>query len=191
DGIVRGLYRFRDAPAIENGGGHAGPPRVTLLGSGSIMQQVLRAQDLLAERFGVAAEVWSAPSYQLLRADALDADHWNALHPTDKPRTPYVTQVLAEAAAAGPVVAASDYVKAVPDQISRWVPGPWRSLGTDGFGRSDTRENLRRFFGVDAAHIAFAALAELARCGRLEPAAVSVAVGELELDPEAPHSLTA
>ena len=154
------------------------------------MQQVLRAQTLLAERFGVAADVWSAPSYQLLRRDALEADHWNRLHPQEHPRVPYVTRALSEAASAGPIVAASDYIKAVPDQIARWVPGAWRSLGTDGFGRSDTRAALRRFFGVDAEHIALATLAELARCGQFEPGAVSAAVRELGVDPEAPDPLT-
>jgi pyruvate dehydrogenase E1 component len=138
----------------------------------------------------VAAEVWSAPSYQLLRRDALEADRWSRLHPADRPRVPYVTEALTEAASSGPIVAASDYIKAVPDQVARWVPGSWRSLGTDGFGRSDTRPALRRFFGVDAEQITLTTLAELARCGQLEPATVSAAYEELGVDPEAPDPVT-
>ena len=190
--VVRGLYRFREAPALDGSSRPGGALRATLLGSGAIMQQVLRAQALLAERFGIAAEVWSAPSYQLLRADALEAERWNRLHPAEQPRTPFVTEALSEAGTRGPIVAASDWVKAVPDQIARWVPGGWwRVLGTDGFGRSDTRQALRRFFEVDAEHITVAVLSELARCGQLEPAAVTQAIGDLGLDPDAPHPLTA
>jgi pyruvate dehydrogenase E1 component len=185
DGIVRGLYRFREAPAPE-GGARA---RATLLGSGSIMQQVLRAQGLLAERYGVAADVWSATSYQQLRADALAAERWNRLHPGEARRVPYVTAALSEAGAAGPIVAASDYVAAVPDQVARWIPGAWTSLGTDGFGRSDTREALRRFFEVDAEHIAVATLATLAQAERIDLALVKSAMTELRVDPEAPFSL--
>jgi pyruvate dehydrogenase E1 component len=191
DGVIRGLYRFREAPELESGKGRAGL-RATLLGSGSIMQQVLRAQGLLAERFGVAAEVWSAPSYQLLRNEALDAERWNRLHPSEQPRVPFVTEALSEAGGRGPIVAASDYLKAWPDLIARWVPGgSWRSLGTDGFGRSDTRAALRRFFEVEAESITLAVLAELARCGQLEPERVVKATADLGLDPEAPHALTA
>ncbi|CAN5407845.1 pyruvate dehydrogenase (acetyl-transferring), homodimeric type [soil metagenome] len=191
EGIVRGLYRFREAPEVKGADGGRESLQATLLGSGSIMQQVLRAQELLAERFDVAAEVWSAPSYQLLRNEALEVERWNRLHPADEPRVPYVTQQLGDAAARGPVVAASDYMKAVADQIGRWVPGgSWLSLGTDGFGRSDTRAALRRFFEVDAEHIAVAVLAELARCGQLEHERAAAAIEELGVDPEAPFALT-
>ncbi|HSH21875.1 MAG TPA: pyruvate dehydrogenase (acetyl-transferring), homodimeric type [Candidatus Caenarcaniphilales bacterium] len=189
--IVRGLYLFREAPELPSQDGR-GALRAALLGGGSIMQQTLRAQTLLAEKFGVAADVWSAPSYQLLRNEALEVDRWNRLHPAEEPRTPLVTQLLREPAEQGPIVAASDYVTAWPDMISRWVPGGWwRSLGTDGFGRSDTREALRRFFEVDAEHIAAAVLAELARCGRLEPEQVRAGIADLGLDPEAPFALYA
>jgi pyruvate dehydrogenase E1 component len=188
-GVLRGLYPFRKAPEVK-GVDRRGPLRATLLGSGSIMQQVLKAQAILAERFGVAADVWSAPSYQLLRNDALEVEHWNRHHPTEQPRVPFVTEALAEAAGVGPIVAATDFVKAVPDQVSRWIPGgSWRSLGTDGFGRSDTREALRRFFEVDADHIAFAVLTELGRCGQLEAAAVAQAMEHLGIDADAPFSL--
>ena len=183
--IVGGLYRFAPPPKVAKGA-----PRATLLGSGSIMQQVLRAQALLAERFGVAAEVWSAPSYQRVRAEALAVERWNRLHPDQPRRTPFVTTALTAAASAGPIVAAGDWVKGVPDQIARWVPGDsWVSLGTDGFGRSDTREALRRLFGIDTEHIAAAVLSELARTARMEPAAAASAIADLGIDPEAADPL--
>src|SRR5688572_22451739 len=156
--IVRGLYRFRAGRTTD-----AAAPRATVLASGVIMQQALAAQDLLAERFGVAVDIWSAPSFQLLRNEAMEVEHWNMRHPGTEARVPLVTQLLSEPAAAGPVIAVSDWIAAWPDMVSRWVPTPrWRSLGTDGFGRSDTRESLRRFFGIDAPHIALAVIAELA-----------------------------
>ena len=183
DGILRGLYLFRAGGAPAAGG--SGGTRVRLLGSGVILREVLRAQEMLAERFGVAADVWSATSYQQLRNEALTVERWNRLHPLEPPRVPYVTRALA--GYAGPVVAATDYMKAVPDMVARWVPGPFTPLGTDGFGRSDTRAALRRFFEVDAEHIAVAALAALAREGRIEPAAVAGAIRDLGLDPDAPE----
>jgi pyruvate dehydrogenase E1 component len=188
DDIAGGLYRFKPAPDGVGTDGRA-PLRATLLAGGSIMQQALRAQQLLAER-GVAAEVWSALSYQLLRNDALEADHWNRNHPDAAPRTPRVTELLREPAEQGPIVAVSDFITAWPDMISRWVPGGWwRTLGTDGFGRSDTREALRRFFEIDAEHIAATTLAELARCGRLDGHDAKRMIEELGIDPEAPFAL--
>ncbi|HUG47500.1 MAG TPA: pyruvate dehydrogenase (acetyl-transferring), homodimeric type [Candidatus Limnocylindria bacterium] len=187
--ILRGLYRFSEAPKVKGGNGRA-PLRATLLGGGSIMLQALRAQELLADKFGVAAEVWSAPSYQLLRNEALEADRYNRLHPDEAPRAPLVTELLREPAEQGPIIAVSDYLTAWPDLVARWIPGGWwRSLGTDGFGRSDTREALRRFFEIDAEHVAAAALAELARCGRIDGRQAEKAIGELGLDPQAPFSL--
>jgi pyruvate dehydrogenase E1 component len=183
DGILRGLYRFRAGGAPAAGG--SGELRVQLLGSGVILREALRAQELLAERFGVAADVWSATSYQQLRNEALSVERWNRLHPLDTPRVPYVTRVLE--GAAGPVIAASDFMKAVPDMVARWVPGSFTPLGTDGFGRSDTRAALRRFFEVDAEHIAVAALAALAREGKVKPETVAGAIKDLGLDPEAPE----
>ena len=139
---------------------------------------------------GVAAEVWSALSYQLLRNEALEADRWNRLHPDTEARVPLVTSLLREPAEQGPIIAVSDYVTAWPDMIARWVPGGWwRSLGTDGYGRSDTREALRRFFEIDAEHVAAATLAELARCGRIDPREAKRHIEELGLDPEAPFAL--
>jgi pyruvate dehydrogenase E1 component len=174
DGIIKGLYRFREA-------GNDVKQRVQLLGSGTILQQALRAQELLAE-FDVAADVWSATSYQQLRVDALEVERFNRLHPDQPPRTPYVTRALENAQ--GPVIAVSDSIKAVPDQVARWVPAPFQVLGTDGFGRSDHRDALRRHFEIDAEHIAVAALAALARAGEIKPEVVSEAIARFGIDPE-------
>ncbi|HUR01667.1 MAG TPA: pyruvate dehydrogenase (acetyl-transferring), homodimeric type, partial [Nonomuraea sp.] len=177
EGILRGLYRFRTAPDL-------GPdaPAVRLLGSGSILQQVVAAADLLKEQFGVAAEVWSAPSFSLLRRDGLEAERWNRFHPDEPARVPYVSEQLPDDGR--PIVAATDWIKAVPDMISRWLPRSYVSLGTDGFGRSDNRDDLRSLFEVDASHIAAAALVELARCGALTTARAAEAIRELGIDPE-------
>ena len=173
EGILRGLYRFREAD-------REGKHRAQLLGSGSIMTQVLRAQEMLLEDHDVAADVWSATSYSVLRADALEAERFNRLHPDEAPRQAYVNSCLEPHE--GPVVAASDYMKAVPDQIARWVPAPFVSLGTDGFGRSDSRASLRRFFEVDAEHIVVATLSALARSGDVKPEQVTDAIQRYEID---------
>ena len=132
----------------------------------------------------MAADVWSAPSYQQLRFEALEVERWNRLHPEEAKRTPYVTKVLE--GAEGPVIAVTDSMKAVPDQISRWVPQPFLPLGTDGFGRSDTREALRRFFEVDAEHVTVAALSKLADLGEVKPEAVTEAIKKYDIDPDRP-----
>ena len=155
EGVLRGMYRLRRA----EGDG----PRAQVLASGVLVPHALDAADLLRDDWGVSADVWSVTSWNELRRDALACDEHGLLHPDDDPRTPYVTQALM--GTTGPVVAVSDWMRAVPDQISRWVPGDWASLGTDGFGRSDTRAALRRHFHVDAQTIATAVLRELARCG--------------------------
>jgi pyruvate dehydrogenase E1 component len=178
DGILRGLYRLAEAPV-------GSATRVQLLGSGAILNEVVAAQRLLAERWQVAADVWSVTSYKALRQDALEADRWNLLHPTEAPRTPYVTAQLAPTA--GPLVAASDYVKALPDLLAKWLPRPLISLGTDGFGRSDGRAALRDFFEVDARHIALAALAALARDGAIPATTVAQALVDLDIDPGRAH----
>jgi pyruvate dehydrogenase E1 component len=173
DGIVRGLYLFKQ--------GVEGRRRVTLLGSGPIILQALRAQATLQDRYDVAADVWSVTSYQLLRNDALEAERWTRLHPGERPRRPFVADQLG---GRGPVVAASDYIKAVPDQIARWAGQPFLPLGTDGFGRSDTREALRRHFEVDAEHITVAALHTLAQCEQFSPSDVAAAIRDLGIDPD-------
>jgi len=160
---------------------------VQLVGSGPLLNEALRAQGILAERFGVAADVWSATSYKELRREALECERWNRLHPSEEPRIPYVTRALG--GAPGPVVAVSDFLKLVPDQIARWVPQGLVALGTDGYGRSESRERLRRFFEIDAEHVALAALAELVRRGTVDRALAARAVAELGLDAEAPDPL--
>ncbi|HEX5824270.1 MAG TPA: pyruvate dehydrogenase (acetyl-transferring), homodimeric type, partial [Candidatus Limnocylindrales bacterium] len=176
EAIIRGLYRFAEAPDL---GRKA--QRARLVGSGAILQQVIAAQKLLAEKTGIAAEVYSAPSFPLLRRDALDAERWNRLHPAETARIPYVSTVLGPDG--GPIVAATDWMKAFPDMVSRWLPPYYASLGTDGFGRSDTREALRTLFEIDPPHIAAAAVTELGRCGALEPEKVARTVADLGVDP--------
>ena len=177
EGILRGIYRFAAAPDAGREA-HA----VRLVGSGAILGQVLEAQHILAERFGVAAEVYSAPSFPLLRRNALEVDRWNRLHPAATARVPYVAGVLG--ADGGPIVAASDWMKVIPQMVAPWVPATFVALGTDGFGRSDTRESLRAFFEIDAASIAAAAMAALARDGYVTPKAAAAAIKDLGIDPD-------
>ena len=138
--------------------------------------------------YGVAAELWSATSYKRLREEALAAERWNRLHPDAEPRTPLVTAKLADSA--GPVVAVTDFMRAVPDQVSRWVPGRYTCLGTDGFGRSDTREALRRFFEIDAGHVVVAVLSALAEDGQLDPEVAVKAAADHGIDRDAAPSWT-
>jgi pyruvate dehydrogenase E1 component len=156
---------------------------VQLLGSGTILREVLAGADLLAEDFGIAADVWSAPSFTELRRDGLAVERWNLLHPGEQPRRSWVEDCLAERR--GPVVAASDYMRTFADQIRQFVPGSYRVLGTDGFGRSDYRRNLRRFFEVDRHWVAVAALASLAAEGAVEQRTVADAIARYGIDPEA------
>ncbi len=175
-GILSGLHRIRscDAPDAER--------RVQLFGSGSILQRVLAAADLLAERWDVQADVWSATSYKELRTNGLGCDHWNRLHPAEEARVPYLRHTLRDAP--GPVVAATDYLKLVPDGIRPWLDRTAVTLGTDGYGRSDTREALRAHFEVDERFIALAALDALRIDGKMEAGAVREAMDALEIDPE-------
>jgi pyruvate dehydrogenase E1 component len=176
EGILRGMYKCCPAPIAGKGN------KVNLLGSGSILREALRAQGILAERFGIAADVWSVTSYKQLRRDALEVERWNMLHPTEPPRRSYVEQLLANEK--GVFIAATDYVKLLPEMINRWVPGGLYPLGTDGFGRSDNRPSLRRFFEVDAESIVVATLSRLAARGEVKPERVQQAIKELDLDPE-------
>ncbi|PIR15553.1 MAG: pyruvate dehydrogenase (acetyl-transferring), homodimeric type, partial [Elusimicrobia bacterium CG11_big_fil_rev_8_21_14_0_20_64_6] len=175
DGILKGLYRFQAGPA---GPAH----KAHLLGSGAILRETLRAQGILAERYGVSADVWSATSYRHVRTDALRTTRWNMLHPMEPARRAYVETLLG--AEQGAFVAVSDYMRIVPDQIAPWVPGGLTTLGTDGFGRSDTRANLRRFFEVDAELITIATLYALSQRGEVEPQVVAGAMKDLGVDPE-------
>jgi pyruvate dehydrogenase E1 component len=174
EGIVRGLYRLKAEPAP----GH----RVQILASGSAMIAALEAQALLLSDFRVSADVWSATSYKALREDALAVERWNRLHPEGPRRTAYVTDQLADTE--GPVVAVSDYMKAVPDQIGRFVGRPFLPLGTDGYGLSDTRAALRAHFEVDARHIVIGALHGLAEQGTIPSTSVADAIARYAIDPE-------
>jgi len=174
DGILRGLYRY--APATADGSG----PSAQILASGVALRSALAAQEKLAADWGVSADVWSATSWTELRRDALACGSFNMLNPGESSRVPYVTSALADAP--GPVVAVSDWIKAVPDQIARWVPGTYTSLGTDGFGFSDTRPAARRFFHVDAESITVAVLWELARSGAVDASLPGQAIAKYQLD---------
>jgi pyruvate dehydrogenase E1 component len=185
EGILRGMYKVRPAAGRgqkSDARGQRAGVRVQLLGSGSILRETLRAQEILAERFGVAADVWSVTSYKELRRDALEVERWNLLHPTAPLRRSYIERTLADEK--GPFIAASDYMKNVPEMIQRWIPGGVYALGTDGFGRSENRASLRRFFEVDAECIAVAALSRLAQRGDLKPTLVQKAIQELKIDPD-------
>jgi pyruvate dehydrogenase E1 component len=180
-GVIEGLYRWHPAP---DGNG----PEATILFSGTSWSAAVEARDILAEHYGIRASLWSATSYQQLRMQALEVQRWNRLHPMEPPRTPRVTELLGQSA--GPVVAVSDYMRAVPDQISRWIPDgrDYCSLGTDGFGRSDTREALRRFFETDAPHVVTAVLHTMAESGLIDGSRTKDAIERYDLDPDAAPS---
>jgi pyruvate dehydrogenase E1 component len=175
EGILKGLYKFKAGPEKK-------AHRAHIFGSGPILQEALRAQKILADDFDVSADVWSATSYKLLRNDALRAERWNMLHPSEPPKQPHLQKLLQNEK--GVFVAVSDYMKMVPDQIAPWVPGGLTTLGTDGFGRSDTRERLRRFFEVDAEFTVIATLYALAQKGQVERGVVQKAISKLGMDPE-------
>ena len=177
DGLLQGLYRFEEAPP---GRKHS----ATLLFSGSAQGAARDAARLLADEHDVAAELWSVTSYKRLRDEAMSADRHNLLHPKDPARVPYVTQKLA--ASSGPIVAITDFMRAVPDQVSRWMPADYSSLGTDGFGRSDTRERLREHFETTAEHLVVAVLWRLAEAGEIERRTVAEAIKQYGLETELP-----
>jgi pyruvate dehydrogenase E1 component len=175
EGILKGMYKFK--PSSKKNA----KLKAQLFGSGTILNEVLKAQEILEEDYKVSADVWSITSYKELRRDALDAERWNMLHPSEKAKSPYITQMLKDEK--GIFVAASDYVKALPDSISRWFPAPLMSLGTDGFGRSEGRAELRDFFEVDAKHIVLAALYALAQDKQIKIEQVEQAVKSLGINP--------
>jgi pyruvate dehydrogenase E1 component len=177
EGIVKGMYKLRAAP-------DKGEP-VVLFGSGTILREVEAAADYLEAEHGVAAEVWSITSYSELRRDGLDVERWNLRHPAEPPRTTVVASSLADSR--GPVIAASDYMCTVPDQIRQWVPGSFRVLGTDGYGRSDSRRALREYFEVNRDNIVVAALKSLADAGKLGPEVAAEAMATFGLDPDKPN----
>jgi pyruvate dehydrogenase E1 component len=177
EGIVRGIYLFQSGAKYKQ--------RVQLLGSGTILREVIAAAELLEKEFKVSADVWSVTSFNELRRDGLDAERWNTLHPQEKPRQSYVTEKLS--GQKGPVVAATDYIRAYADQIRPFMPANYRVLGTDGFGRSDMRSQLRKFFEVNRYYIAIAALKALADEGVINPEQVSQAIKKFKIDPEKPN----
>jgi pyruvate dehydrogenase E1 component len=184
EGILKGMYLLQDA-----GKPKKGELRVQLLGSGTILREAIAAAELLDKDFGVKADIWSCPSFTELRRDGFDVERYNRLHPEAEARKSYVEQCLE--GRSGPAIAATDYVRAYADQIRAFVPMRYTVLGTDGFGRSDTRANLRRFFEVDRYYIAHAAVAALAADGRMNAKDVARAVKEYRLDRDKPNPTTA
>jgi len=182
EGILKGMYKLK---AASNGKSKL---RAQLFGSGAILREVLKAQEILEEKYGVAADVWSVTSYKALYADGIEADRWNLLHPAEKPRVPFVSECLADAP--GVLVAASDYLKALPNLVSKWMPRRVASLGTDGFGRSESRDSLRNFFEVDARFIVLATLRELLSEGKIQASLVQKAIKDLEINADKADPLT-
>jgi pyruvate dehydrogenase E1 component len=202
DGILKGMYLVKGSKGSKGSSGSkgsgskgsgskgsgsigSGAPRAQLLGSGAILLEVLKAQELLESKFGVSADVWSVTSYTQLYRDAHEVERWNRLHAGETPRVPHITSCLDKTE--GVIVAASDYVKALPDSIDRWMPRSVVSLGTDGYGRSAGRASLRDFFEVDAKHIAFATLSELVKDGQITREALQAAMKELGINPDKPN----
>lgn len=175
-GIIKGLYKFRSLDVAKS------KHRVQLFGSGAIMTQVMQAQQILAERYKIASDLWSATSYTELFRDAQTVQRWNMLHPTEKPRQSYLDQLFQ--GVEGPFIAASDYVRGHTEQIRQYLPGDFYTLGTDGMGRSDTRKTLRRHFEVDAESVVIATLFQLSKQGKIKPEEVAKAIKELDFDPE-------
>ncbi len=176
EGIIKGLYRFKSREV------QGAKARVQLFGSGAILNSALAAQQLLAEKYQIASDVWSVTSYTQLRREAADCARWNMLHPTAKPRKSYLEQQLD--GIEGPFIAASDYVRALPEQLTQWIPGDYYVLGTDGMGRSETRQALRRHFEVDAESITIATLSRLSKSGVFSNEDVEQAIQELGFDPD-------
>jgi len=178
DGVLRGMYKFRGSgvksPKIKT--------KVHLLGSGSLLREALRAQEMLAEKYGVGADAWSVTSYKELRRDALACERWNRLHPAAPARKSHIEKLLAKET--GVFIAVSDYMKSLPELIQRWVPGGLTPLGTDGFGPSENRPALRRYFEVDGEFITLTALDQLAKHGDIKVDKVEKAIKELDIDPK-------
>ncbi len=184
-GILRGMYLFRKSSEAASGDSAL---RVQLLGSGTILREVIAAAEILDQDFGISSDIWSVTSFNELRREALDVTRWNMLHPSEPARLSYVANCLKDCT--GPVVAATDYMKIFADQIREFVPGRYKVLGTDGFGRSDTREKLRQFFEVDRYYVTIATLQALAEDGKISTEIVAQAIRKFGIDPDKPNPVT-
>ncbi|MDP7659931.1 MAG: pyruvate dehydrogenase (acetyl-transferring), homodimeric type, partial [Gammaproteobacteria bacterium] len=180
DGIVRGMYELK--------AGGQGKLRVQLFGAGAIIREVLTAAEILEQDYGVQADIWSVTSFSELRRDGMDCERWNMRHPGETPRNSYVSQCLATRS--GPFVVATDYMRIVADQIRTWIPGHYMVLGTDGYGRSDSRRALRDFFEVNACHIVLAALKALQDEGQIKVSVIEAAIDKLAIDVGKPNPVT-
>ena len=176
DGILKGMYKYKTS---SKGGGGV---KVTLLGSGAILNEAIKAQQILESEYNVSCDVWSVTSYKELYTDGLETDRWNMLHPAEKPKLCYVQRCFEKENTV--FVAASDYLKALPCSIAKWLPGRLAALGTDGYGRSDSRASLRDYFEVDGRFIALAALQALAADGKIEPEIPGKAIKDMDINPE-------
>jgi pyruvate dehydrogenase E1 component len=183
EGIIKGLYSFKKSEAQTK-------HRVQLLGSGTILREVIAASDLLMNDWGIASDIWSAPSFTLLARDGQDAERWNMLHPTDTPRVPYIAECLKDTA--GPIVVATDYMRTYAEQVRAFIPKDrsYKVLGTDGFGRSDSRAKLREFFEVNRYFVAIAALKTLADEGAISASVVAQAIEKYGINPNKPNPVT-
>ena len=184
EGIINGIYKLR---SVEGPGDQSQRPQ--LFGSGPILREVERAQAILNDKYGMGSDVWSVTSYTLLARDAAAAQRWNRLHPQEEPRKGYLATVLD--GVQGPVIASSDNVRLVADQVREWIPGSFTVLGTDGFGRSDSRENLRRHFEIGAENIVLATLEALSAQGLFDKTQLSRVLDDLGLDPNKDDPVTA
>ena len=180
EGILKGIYLYRE--------GGKGKVRAQLLGSGTILREVIAAADLLQDDYDIVADIWSVTSFNELRRDALAAERWNQLHPGETPKSSYLESTLD--GRSGPFVAATDYMKIIPDQVQRWVPGRYVTLGTDGYGRSDGRAALREFFEVDRHFIVVATLKALADEGMIDQETVAGAIRKYGIDPDRPDPVS-
>jgi pyruvate dehydrogenase E1 component len=185
EGIRKGMYRFSSKDVADS----KVAARPQLFGSGPILRHVVKAQEVLAEKYGVATDVWSITSYKELRREGLEAERWNLLHPDQPAKSCFVQDELAKEA--GPFIASSDYMRLVPEMIAKWVPGQYVILGTDGFGRSDSRESLRRHFEIDTEHVVYATLVGLLRDGKIGAEVVKQAIVDLKINPEKLNPLNA
>jgi pyruvate dehydrogenase E1 component len=185
-GILKGMYLLKEA-GVQDANSQA-KPVVQLMGSGTILREVIEAAQLLENDFGVSSDIWSVTSFSELRRDGIDCERWNMLHPEDQPRFSHVEQCMADRD--GPVIAATDYMRSFADQIRGFLPNHFKVLGTDGFGRSDTRKNLRQFFEVDRFYITVAALKALADEGTVDASEVSRAIALYNINPDKPNPVT-